>query len=705
MPGADLGVLAILIMGPLSALACVSLLRWARRDDGPHARPLRLAGWLSFGVPALYLFCVAVGMTTGDTSVVSVLEDCVTLGLGLAAWAGIVRYGLFKIRAVLSRALVYGALSVVLVAVYLVTVVLVDRFFAGALVHAAAAVAAALCVLPLRDLAQRRVNRLVYGLRDDPAAALARLGERLDDAGDVLLAAARTVAEVLRLPYVAIEVDGAVLAGHGRRLPGTVRTLPLPFAGDDIGHLIVQPRDQGELTSAEHRLLSDLSRQVAVAAHAVTLTIALRQSRQRLVATREEERRRLRRDLHDGLGPTLAGIALGIDTACRAVPDGSPTQTLLAALREETESAVADIRRIVYALRPPILDELGLAGAIREQAVRLGAEAIDVPAELPALPAAVEVAAYHIAMEALTNANRHAPGSPVSVSLSVNGRLELSIRDGGAGLPSGHRSGVGLASMSERAEELGGTCVVRPPPAPRHRSRRRVPPRRYGEPGPAGRAGAGMTIRVLIADDHPLYREGLRALISDSAETSLPGVAAGGVEAVSLALSQTPDVIVMDLRMPDLNGVEATRRILAERPSVAILVLTMVEDDASVFAAMRAGARGYVLKGSGPETILRSIVAVAGGDAVFGAGVAARLTQFFATAGPATAVPFPELTGREREILELMATGAANAAIAARLHLTEKTVRNNVSNVFAKLRVADRAAAVARARDAGLGAQ
>lgn len=214
-----------------------------------------------------------------------------------------------------------------------------------------------------------------------------------------------------------------------------------------------------------------------------------------------------------------------------------------------------------------------------------------------------------------------------------------------------------------------------------------------------------MTIRVLIADDHPLYREGLRALISDSAETSLAGVAAGGVEAVSLALSQTPDVIVMDLRMPDLNGVEATRRILAERPSVAILVLTMVEDDASVFAAMRAGARGYVLKGSGPETILRSIVAVAGGDAVFGAGVAARLTQFFATAGPATAVPFPELTGREREILELMATGAANAAIAARLHLTEKTVRNNVSNVFAKLRVADRAAAVARARDAGLGAQ
>jgi DNA-binding NarL/FixJ family response regulator len=209
-----------------------------------------------------------------------------------------------------------------------------------------------------------------------------------------------------------------------------------------------------------------------------------------------------------------------------------------------------------------------------------------------------------------------------------------------------------------------------------------------------------MTIRVLIADDHPLFREGLRALIADSADTELAGVAADGAEAVQLALSERPDVVLMDLRMPVLNGVDATRQLRAELPDTAVLVLTMVEEDASVFAAMRAGARGYVLKGAGPETILRSILAVADGDAVFGAGLAQRLSRFFD--GPRTN-PFPDLTSREREILALIATGATNRTIAVRLGLTEKTVRNNVSNVFAKLHVADRAAAVARARDAGLG--
>jgi DNA-binding NarL/FixJ family response regulator len=213
-----------------------------------------------------------------------------------------------------------------------------------------------------------------------------------------------------------------------------------------------------------------------------------------------------------------------------------------------------------------------------------------------------------------------------------------------------------------------------------------------------------MTVRVVVADDHPLFREGLRALVADAPETELVGVAADGVSAVAVAIEQQPDVVVMDLRMPGLNGVDATREIVAALPDVAVLVLTMVEEDASIFAAMRAGARGYVLKGAEPATILRSILVVAAGEAIFGAAVAGRLNQFFAGGGggPAT-TPFPDLTSRERDILTLMATGANNATIAARLGLTEKTVRNNVSNVFAKLRVADRAAAVARARDAGLG--
>jgi DNA-binding NarL/FixJ family response regulator len=207
-------------------------------------------------------------------------------------------------------------------------------------------------------------------------------------------------------------------------------------------------------------------------------------------------------------------------------------------------------------------------------------------------------------------------------------------------------------------------------------------------------------MRVLVADDHPLFREGLRSLLADSPDTELVGVAADGQEAVDLALQERPDVVLMDLRMPGLNGVDATRRIVTALPDVAVLVLTMVEEDASVFAAMRAGARGYVLKGAGPDTILRSIQVVAAGEAIFGPAVAARLTEFFS---PVKATAFPDLTSRERDILELMATGKTNAAIGLRLGLTEKTVRNNVSNIFAKLRVADRAAAVARARDAGLG--
>ncbi len=212
-----------------------------------------------------------------------------------------------------------------------------------------------------------------------------------------------------------------------------------------------------------------------------------------------------------------------------------------------------------------------------------------------------------------------------------------------------------------------------------------------------------MTVRVVVADDHPLFRQGLRSLVVDSPDTELVGVAADGDEAVAITLEQRPDVVVMDLRMPGLNGVDATRKIVASAPEVAVLVLTMVEEDASIFAAMRAGARGYVLKGAGPETILRSIHVVASGEAIFGSAVAARLTGFFAGGAEASATPFPDLTGRERDVLTLMATGANNATIASRLGLTEKTVRNNVSNVFTKLRVADRAAAVARARDAGLG--
>lgn len=213
--------------------------------------------------------------------------------------------------------------------------------------------------------------------------------------------------------------------------------------------------------------------------------------------------------------------------------------------------------------------------------------------------------------------------------------------------------------------------------------------------------------RVLLADDHPVYREGLGMMLASTGAVEVVGFAADGAEAVELTGQHTPDVVVMDLRMPELDGIEATRRITGDHPDVAVLVLTMHEDDESVFAAMLAGARGYLLKGADQAEILRAVTAVARGDVVFGPALAARVTRYFsmlAAARPAPEQnPFPQLTAREREVLELIAAGLTNGQIAARLVLSPKTVRNNVSNVFAKLQVADRAQAIIRARDAGLG--
>nr|WP_062335001.1 response regulator transcription factor [Herbidospora sakaeratensis] len=208
-------------------------------------------------------------------------------------------------------------------------------------------------------------------------------------------------------------------------------------------------------------------------------------------------------------------------------------------------------------------------------------------------------------------------------------------------------------------------------------------------------------MKVLLADDHPLLRHGLRALLEQVAGAEVVGEASDGEEAVALALSLNPDVVVMDLVMPGVGGLEATRRLVDQRPDLGILVLTMSEDDASVFAALRAGARGYVLKGTAGEDFLAAVAAVARGEAVYGPAVARRIRRFLTT-GPGTG-PFPELTQREREILDLLANGKSNAEIARALFLSLKTVKNHLTNVFAKLQVADRAQAVVRARQAGLG--
>lgn len=219
------------------------------------------------------------------------------------------------------------------------------------------------------------------------------------------------------------------------------------------------------------------------------------------------------------------------------------------------------------------------------------------------------------------------------------------------------------------------------------------------EPEPTAR------LRVLVVDDHPLFRFGLCTVLAAEPSLEVAGEAANGRDAISAARTFGPDVVVMDLHLPDIDGIEATRQIVADRPGTGVMVLTMFNDTESVFAAMRAGARGYLLKGSGQEEIVRAVHAVGRGEAIFGPDIATRVLGFFNN-GPVAADPvFPELTSREREVLALIADGESNSTIARRLSLSPKTVRNHVSSIFTKLHVADRAQAIVRARKAGLGDQ
>jgi DNA-binding NarL/FixJ family response regulator len=214
---------------------------------------------------------------------------------------------------------------------------------------------------------------------------------------------------------------------------------------------------------------------------------------------------------------------------------------------------------------------------------------------------------------------------------------------------------------------------------------------------------AAELISVVVVDDHPMFRTGLRTMVEEAEGLELAGEAADAGAAVAVCEDVVPDVVLMDINLGGSSGIEATRTLTSRLPGTAVLMLTMLEDDTSVFAAMRAGARGYILKGSAPDDILRAIAAVAKGEVIFGAALARRMGHFFTAGREGEAHPFPELTPRERDVLDHLADGKSNVAIAAALGLSEKTVRNNISNIFAKLLVADRGAAVAKARSSGLG--
>jgi len=434
--------------------------------------------------PAVWLFvvawwgCIALAVADQPTLYSLPVESLGMVATGVTCWIAIRRYHLFDARLVIRRSLVYAGLSLAVLIVYLVAAVTLTRLGASRAAVPVALVLAVLLTVPLYNRLQELANRLVYGTVDDPVATLLNLGDQLERAAapdDVLPAAARSLQRTLRLGQVDIRYGDRTVASAGRRGAGRTVPIPLVYAGELVGSLVITQTDGDHpLDDRRRALLASISRPVAAALQATSLTRELADSRERLVAATEDERRRLRRDLHDGLGPTLSSAVLGVGRAqSLLINQPGAAEDQLQLVTSQLQDAVGEIRRLVYDLRPPVLDLLGLVGALTEQARVVGVFTVAGPAVLPQLGAAVEVAAYRIVMEAMTNAVRHgrAASGLVDIRIGHRGRpdntdgtleLRLSVSDDGIGMPDGYEAGMGIASMRERAATLGGSCTIEP---------------------------------------------------------------------------------------------------------------------------------------------------------------------------------------------------------------------------------------------------
>jgi signal transduction histidine kinase len=466
------------IFPPISAVLSLILILWTYKtvrntSERQKIRWIVYAGLLSGG-GGLFLWQVPnlLGYPILSTNALGLLVLPYPFALAIA----ILRYHLFDIDTIINRTLVYGTLTVSVVSMYVLIVSMASMLFHPSSAFLPSLLATGLVAVlfqPLHARLQRIVNRLIYGERDEPYAVLSRLGSRLEATlipEAVLPTVVQTVAQALKLPYAAITLKQgetfAIAASYGLA-QHELFTLPLVYHSEIVGQLQLAPRGANEtFTTADRSLLSAIASHVGVAAHAVRLTADLQRSRQHLVTTREEERRRLRRDLHDGLGPTLASMTLKLDAARNLLSQDSPAlDPLLCELKAQTQATIADIRRLVYDLRPPALDELGLVSALRVQIVQYSQASgvqmvIEAPSSLPSLPAAVEVATYRIVLEAVTNVVRHAQAHTCHVRLQVSDVLDVEVIDDGLGLPSQYDAGVGISSMRERTAELGGICRI-----------------------------------------------------------------------------------------------------------------------------------------------------------------------------------------------------------------------------------------------------
>jgi len=417
-----------------------------------------------------------------------VLTNLVTLGIAVAVTIAIVGYRLYDIDVLINRTLVYGVMTGVIVLIYSLVVGAAGILFQSRgdwLLALLATGLVAVLFQPIRDRLQRGVNRLLYGQRDEPFEVLIRLGQSMEQSaapGTIFPALAETVAHALRLPYVALqERQGrrfVSVAAAGRPVDDPI-SFPMNYQSEQIGRLLVGRRAPGEpLSATDERLLNNIARQAAVAVNDARLTADLQRSRQQIVAGREEERRRLRRDLHDGLGPSLASLLMEARVLRRMIrSDPAAAENLASEMQDDIRETIDDVRRLVSELRPPALDDLGLVAALQIMAAKLGRSEdqglpclnvqIDAPPRLPSLSAATEVAAYRIVQEGLTNVLRHARARNAVVCIRVNGELQVEIRDDGLGFPDKNmgfqprsEGGLGLSSMRERAAELGGRCDI-----------------------------------------------------------------------------------------------------------------------------------------------------------------------------------------------------------------------------------------------------
>lgn len=450
----------VILLGLVAGIGVV--IRY-RRAVGIERQQLK---WRATGVVlslALFPFAVA-EVTPGWLDVVDPLFFVVTLAIP------VLRYRLWAIDTLMRRSVVYALSTVVLLLAYLALTALGTTMMSERVGASVAAVAVAVAFAPLRARVQQLVDHVAYGDRRDPYRTISDLDRRLGEIaapGQVLPTIVETVGISLRLPYVGIERrDGSPLAAHGQR-SDHIQRWGLVHEGKDQGFLVASPRrGEAAFDDRDRDLLSDVARHAGVAVHAEVLTADLIASRQRLVTTREEERRRLRRDLHDGLGPTLTGIGLNLDAArSQLSADPETAGQLIREAKEATSEALADVRRLVYGLRPPALDNLGLVGAIEQTTGKLASNGCRVRLDatnLPDMPAAIEVAAYRTVVEAVTNAIRHGHAHNCVVRLHAeSGVLEIDVDDDGISTGAWD-PGVGLLSMHELAAELDGAVEAGP---------------------------------------------------------------------------------------------------------------------------------------------------------------------------------------------------------------------------------------------------